>query len=115
MGKTFMINTTSEKVSEVKGTCCRCGKGAPTGNVMCLPCQKAMKGIFEAKDDLIEEGLAKANRTGRKVDRAKVVRSLARDICKPAETVAAKMEELKKGHKAMREKLRRRNGFKSDT
>lgn len=41
--------------------------------------------------------------------------SLARTLQTPNETVAAQVQSLRKENKALKEKLRRRNGFKAPT
>ena len=69
MGKTFMINTASENVSEAKSTCYSCGKNLVRGAEWCFHCLEKFKTILEAKDDVIDIGLAKAIKLGRKHQR----------------------------------------------
>ena len=90
-----------------------CRDTVPSGANCCNACARKLKGIFAAKDSVIDSGLARAISIGRSYEREQSVRSLARTLCKPPEKLAAKLEQLKRENKVMRERVRRLNNSKA--
>ena len=78
----------------------------------CNPCHATLNRICDNKNDRIDQGLRIAISSGKKNVRDQAARSLARDLCKTPQDVAALVKAKDKQIKALKDQLRRGNGFR---